>query len=111
MLSGILTRKLAAAVLTAGLIGATSVTGTLALSGPASGTRPCATEAQAARANPSVATLRALGDCEIARRMTTLDKLTAAVSNAKALSGADAAALNTQISSTRSGLTALKVTI
>jgi hypothetical protein len=78
--------------------------------GPA-GRGPCATQALAARTSQSVETLRAFGDCEIARRFTTLDNLATRVSDSKRLTSAHAATLSGMIASTRTGLTALKATI
>jgi hypothetical protein len=43
--------------------------------------RFCAEQWEAARANPSVETLRAVGDCEIRRRIATLDTLDARVAS------------------------------
>jgi hypothetical protein len=104
-----------------------ALTGVLAISGSAvvlavgpnapdgtsapSGKGPCATQAQAARANPTVETLRAFGDCEIARRITTLDKLTSVVSGSKVLTSSDAVALAAKLTSAKAGLTSLKATV
>lgn len=71
----------------------------------------CATQRQAAKAEPTVATLRALGDCELARRFTTLDRLTAGIGQAKALTDTHRTALLAIIARTRTGLTALRSTI
>jgi hypothetical protein len=81
-----------------------------AAAGPA-GKGICAPQALAARQNPTVETLRAFGDCEIARRFTTLDKLDARISDSKVLTSPHAAALKGTIGSTRGGLTALKAHI
>lgn len=78
--------------------------------GPA-GTGVCATEAAAVRAGVSIDTLRAFGDCEIARRFTTLGALASKISGSKALTSSDAAALSGEVSSTKSGLTGLKAQI
>jgi hypothetical protein len=78
--------------------------------GPA-GKGVCATEAAADKTGATVATLRAFGDCEINRRMTTLTQLSAKVSGSKVLTSSDAAALTTEIGNTSAGLTSLKATI
>ena len=78
--------------------------------GPA-GKGVCAVEATAARAGATVETLRAFGNCEINRRLATLNDLSARVSSSKVLTGSDAAALTVEIGSTRAGLTSLKATI
>jgi hypothetical protein len=106
------------------LIAALAIGGTLAFSsvatvtavgplnpgGPA-GVGACATQSAALKSSVSIDTLRAFGDCEIQRRFTTLDALTARVSGSKVLTGSDAAALSGEIGSTKSGLSALKATI
>jgi hypothetical protein len=86
------------------------VTATEPAPGPA-GKGVCATQARAARQNPTVETLRAFGDCEIARRITTLDDLASRVSSSKVLTSSDATALSAKISSTKTGLLALKSAI
>ncbi len=113
MITSLLTRKAVLGLVGAGLLAATSASGARALStpGPVTKATPCVTQAEAVKAGASIDTLRALGDCEIQRRFTTLDDLSAAVSKAKALTTSDAAALSGEISSTRAGLTALKATI
>ena len=79
--------------------------------GPA-GKGICATEAAATRTTPAnVAALRAFGDCEINRRFATLTDLSARIAGSKVLTTSDAAALQGEISSTRSGLTTLKSAI
>jgi hypothetical protein len=79
-------------------------------SGPA-GAGTCATQAQAARANPTLATLRAFGDCEIGRRQQTLPVLTSFVRASHALTVSDREVLLAEIGSTLSGLSGLKATI
>jgi hypothetical protein len=81
------------ALLGAGLIAAASI-GTAAAATPlpdrlASGDRHrfCADEWRAAAANPSVETLRAVGDCEIRRRIATLDALDARVAGSAVITG------------------------
>ena len=104
------------------LVGALAIGATLVLTtaGIATATNPpagpagkgvCATQAAAMKAGASVDTLRAFGDCEIARRNTTLNDLAAKVTASKTLTSADAAALSSEIASTRSGLAGLKTTI
>ena len=86
------------------------VTAATPLAGP-SGRGVCAMEATAARANSTVASLRAWGNCEINRRFVTLTSLSAKIAASKVMASSDAAALQGEISSTRSGLTSLKATI
>jgi hypothetical protein len=81
------------------------------VSGGPSGKGVCATQAAAVKAGATIETLRAFGDCEISRRFATLDKLSAKVTGSKVLTAPDASALSGKISSTRSGLTALKAQI
>jgi hypothetical protein len=78
--------------------------------GPA-GNGVCATQAVAMKGGATVETARAFGDCEIGRRITTLNALSARISASKVLTSADAAALQSEIASTRTGLTSLKATI
>ena len=78
--------------------------------GPA-GKGVCATAAAAVKAGATVDKLHAFGDCEINRRFTTLDSLTAKITSSKVMTSADKTALQGEIGSTRSGLTSLKATI
>jgi hypothetical protein len=78
--------------------------------GPA-GKGVCATQASGAQAGASIETLRAFGDCEVARRMTTLGNLEAKISGSKYLTGSDASALSAEVATTKTGLTALKAQI
>ena len=78
--------------------------------GPA-GTGVCAKESAAIKAGVSIDTLRAFGDCEITRRLTTLDAAATKISASKALTSSDAAALSAEVAWTKSGLTALKAKI
>jgi len=78
--------------------------------GPA-GRGVCAAQFAALKAPVTVEALRAFGDCEIQRRFTTLDALSAKVSGSKVLTSSDAAALSGEIGATRTGLTTLKATI
>ena len=78
--------------------------------GPA-GKTVCATQAAAARTTPTVESLRAFGDCEINRRFTTLTDLSARITASKVMTSAHKSTLQSEIASTRSGLTALKATI
>ncbi len=86
------------------------VTAATPAAGP-SGKGVCAVEATAALADPGVASLQAWGDCEINRRFVTLTNLSARITASKVMTSSDAAALQGEISSTRSGLTSLKATI
>ena len=76
----------------------------------AQGARQCAAELTAARDN-GVGNLRALGDCEIDRRLATITKLQGRVAAAKGLTDADRATLQSQLADDASGLTALRATI
>ncbi len=78
--------------------------------GPA-GAGQCASQAAAVKAGASVDNLRVFGDCEIARRITTLDTLSSRISGSKVMTSAHAATLSGFVSSDKSGLTALKATI
>jgi hypothetical protein len=82
-----------------------------ALAGGPTGKGVCATAATAVKAGATIETLRAFGDCEIARRMTTLSKLSAKITGSKVLTSSDASTLSGKVSSTRSGLAALKTQI
>ena len=81
------------------------------LAGGTAGKGVCATQTAAIKAGASIDTLRAFGDCEIARRFTTLDALASKISGSKTLTSSDAAALSGEVASTRSGLTDLKAQI
>jgi hypothetical protein len=76
----------------------------------APGARQCAAELAAAKDN-GVGNLRKLGDCEIDRRLVTITKLQGRVTAARGLTGADRAALQSQLADDASGLTALRATI
>lgn len=92
---------------------------TVAATGPTtggpSGKGVCAPQAQASagasRAPLGVQGLRAVGDCEINRRLATLTDLSAKIAASKVITSSDAAALQSEIGSTRTGLTSLKATI
>ena len=71
----------------------------------------CLAQHLAAKLNPSVSTLRAVGDCEIDRRLTTLGNLQATVDNTGALTSADRSALTTILTGSKSGLGTLKTKI
>jgi hypothetical protein len=68
----------------------------------------CLAQHLAAKLNPSVSSLRAVGDCEIDRRLTTLGNLQTSVDNAAALTSADRSALTTILTNSKSGLGTLK---
>lgn len=105
-------RKAAAALLIAATLIGSAAAVTAAAGGPVgggpAGNGTCAAQAASARSAGGVAALRAFGDCEIDRRFATLIALTAVVSGSKGLTAADRAALNSQITTVRSGLTTLK---
>jgi hypothetical protein len=91
-----------------------STVGAVAAVSPAtgpSGKGVCATQAAAMKTSAAVETVRALGDCEIARRMTTLDALAGKISASKVLTSSDASVLQSEVASTKTGLTSLKATI
>jgi hypothetical protein len=90
--------------------GSVAAVTTPSVSGP-SGNGVCSTEMAAVKAGASVEDLRAFGDCEINRRFETLSDLSTKITSSKVLTSSDAAALQSEISSTRSGLTSLKATI
>jgi len=76
-----------------------------------SGKGVCATQAAALKGGAAVETARAFGDCEINRRFTTLDALSAKIAASKVLTSSDAAALQSEVASTKMGLTSLKASI
>jgi hypothetical protein len=78
--------------------------------GPA-GRGVCAAQARSATASQSIDSLKAFGDCEISRRLTTLSKLSSRVSSSNVLTSSDKAALSSEISAAVSGLNSLKATI
>jgi len=78
--------------------------------GPA-GKGVCAVQAKTATSSPSLDALKAFGDCEIGRRLTTLNTQASRVSSSKVLTASDKTALSNEISSTVSGLNSLKATI
>lgn len=108
-------RSILAGLAIAGILAVSSATIVTAASplvagGPA-GKGVCATAAGAVKTSLSLDTLRAFGDCEIARRFVTLNSLASRVTGSKVLTGSDAAALSSEIASTKSGLTSLKAKI
>jgi hypothetical protein len=99
-----------AAVLVIGSATVVTATSPAVVGGPA-GRGVCATAATAVKAGASLETLRAFGDCEIARRMTTLGAVSSKISGSKVLTASDAAALSGEVSATKTGLAALKTQI
>jgi hypothetical protein len=93
-----------------GAVMAVAPAGPAGAAGPA-GQGVCRAAATSATKTLSLDTLRAFGDCEINRRLTTLDQLTARVSDSKSLTSSDVSALKNIIVNTRSGLTSLKTKI
>jgi hypothetical protein len=85
-------------------------------SGP-SGKGVCAPYAPSAQPSASkgggagITVLKAFGDCEINRRFATLSDLSSKIGASKVITSSDAAALQSEISSTTSGLTSLKAKI
>ncbi len=100
-----------AAVLAASSVAAVTASSPAPVTGGPAGKTVCASQLTARKAGQSVETLRAFGDCEIARRLTTLDQLTAKIGSSKVMTSQHAAALKGEIGSTRGGLTALKAKI
>jgi hypothetical protein len=78
--------------------------------GPA-GKGVCAAFAVAVKAGATADKLHAFANCEIDRRVVTLNALSARITAAKSLTSSDSAALKDEVASTRSGLTSLKATI
>jgi len=73
--------------------------------------RHCASEWLAARADPTVENLQAVGYCEIDRRLATIDRLGEAVDDARALTDEHQAALETILDNSAAGLRALRAKI
>ena len=72
-------------------------------------TVPTASAAPSPRTAGIVLTaLKAFGNCEIERRYTTLADLSSKISGSKVLTSSDAAALNTIVANTKSGLASLQ---
>ena len=91
-------------------VSAGSVAAVTPPAGPA-GKGVCSIEAAAVKAGDTVQDLRAFGDCEINRRFATLTDLSSKISSSKVITSSNAAALQSEISSTTAGLTSLKGTI
>lgn len=75
-----------------------------------SGAQACSAERTAAKDN-GVGHLQKLGDCEIGRRLVTITVLQNHVATAGGLTDADRSALQSQLTTHTSGLTALRTTI
>jgi hypothetical protein len=73
--------------------------------------RYCAREWAAAKAEPTVEHLKAVGFCEIDRRLATVARLQVAVDGARALTDAHQTALETILSTSATGLRALRAEI
>ncbi len=82
-----------------------------AVGGGPAGRGVCTTQAAVSKTSPSLDTVRAFGDCEIARRITTLNNLASRIAGSKTLTSADAAALSSEVAATRTGLNQQKVQI
>jgi hypothetical protein len=94
------------------LVASTGAVGAVTTPAGPAGKGVCATEAAATRTSGVVVeALRAWGNCEIDRRFDTLTALSNAIKASKVMAPSDAAALQAEISSTRSGLTSLKAAI
>ncbi len=111
-------RSRATAVVVGGLAALTLAGSVFAASPAPAATAPtpkadtvCAAQRAAAKKDPSVPHLIALGNCEIDRRYVTLNRLQGAVIVAPYLTSSDRTALENEIGSTRTGLQGLKATI
>lgn len=112
---------LAGSLLIAGSLSFVAVSAVVAITPPVGNAGPsgkgvCAPQAAAAqpsggRAAATLDTLKAFGDCEINRRLTTLDDLSAKITSSKTITSSDASSLQTEIAASKSGLTNLKATI
>jgi hypothetical protein len=71
----------------------------------------CALQRLAAKASPSIQTLRAVGDCQIERRLDTITRLRTEVSGAPALTGEHKSALEAILDASKTGLLALRTKI
>ena len=71
----------------------------------------CAAAWAAARNNRTVGTMKAVGSCEVDRRLDAIDRLGDVVDNAGTLTDPHAATLNTILDGSASGLTALRAEI
>ena len=109
-----------AALLAALAVGGSLVlvsTGVVAAASPATapnlpfGSAACSSDRVALRSGATVEKLQAIGNCEIDRRLATLNALAAKISSSRVLSSSDAAALSAIVSSDKSGLTSLRATI
>jgi hypothetical protein len=94
----------AIAVASAGGAGAASPP----VAGGPGGADICSSQATAARASVTVASLRAFGECEISRRQATLAQLSSVIKASKALTPADESALNADVAAANSELARLK---
>lgn len=111
-----LMRTAAMGLLLVAIVGAGTA---VAVSEPSATGRPAAPAASvecleawvAARETPTVDELRALGFCEIDRRLATLEKLQAAVDGSTALADDHETALEQILAATRSGLSDLRAEI
>jgi hypothetical protein len=106
-----LVAALAAVVVVVATVGVAAAVASAPVSGGPAGSGVCAAQASSARTARTVAAMRAFGDCEIGRRLTTLDRLSSVVSTSKGLTPSDVAALTLKISADRSELAGLKATI
>ena len=80
-------------------------------SGGPAGKTICRPQRDSLTSKPTLEQLKAFGDCEIARRFTTLNDLAARIADAKFATSEHKTALGDEVSSTKSGLTALKTKI
>jgi hypothetical protein len=108
-------RRTFATLTAAALIAVSSAGDAGAVSAPVpggpGGSGVCATQAAAAQASSTVKTLRSFGDCEVARRQSTLGQLTSAIGGSKSLSSADAARLKAVVAAASAELTTLKTNL
>jgi hypothetical protein len=102
---------LAMPVLAAGPQGGPNGNGPLNQGSTGTGIARCAADWITAKADPTVANLRAVGYCEIDRRLTTLERLRALVAEANVLTDAHQSALDSILNAATTGLTSLRAQI
>jgi hypothetical protein len=81
------------------------------VAGGPSGSSACSAQAAGASSAGTIAALRAFGDCEVGRRLTTLGQLTVSIDASRALTTAHKTTLAVQLGAASSGLAALKAVI
>jgi hypothetical protein len=102
---------LATTVVVVPVLATTTPSAAQAASGLSAPSLACAVQRLAAKASPSVQTLRAVGDCQVDRRLDTITRLRTDVSGAAALTSEHKAALEAILDASRTGLVALRTKI